>query len=237
MPVGIIQSLPCQIIHVFICGFVSRVRGGHSMHSACLVLLSHFYVIRVGSGHLCCFPCRPPIDQPYFALCPSMPDFPLLLREDLVMCCIETYLACGRILLPFFPCYGVSNRLCSNDLEDPSVQLASYLHIKMTLSLGIEAHTKLTRANSAFCAHTLHSSRAAILQIHLAPCGGLVACYLSTALAITDDLVQINLTEVTQLKLSSRVYKDTPAFKMLKSCLTSSQYCHAIRCSSSEKPP
>ena len=117
MPVGIIQSLPCQIIHVFICGFVSRVRGGHSMHSACLVLLSHFYVIRVGSGHLCCFPCRPPIDQPYFALCPSMPDFPLLLREDLVMCCIETYLACGP------------TNQSSKDFEDSCVQLKSCLHV------------------------------------------------------------------------------------------------------------
>jgi len=54
------------------------------------------------------------------------------------MCYIETYLARGRILLhPFFPCYVVSDKLCSKDLEDPCVQLKSCLHIEKMLLYGI----------------------------------------------------------------------------------------------------
>ena len=59
----------------------SCARGGHS---AFLVLFSHFYVvIEVGSDHLCCFPCWLLIKQPHFALCPSMPNFLLLLERGL----------------------------------------------------------------------------------------------------------------------------------------------------------
>ena len=65
---------------MFVRGFVSRARGGHS---SSLVLFSQFNVVMVGSDHLCCFPCWLPVDQPYFALCPSMPSFPLFLREVL----------------------------------------------------------------------------------------------------------------------------------------------------------
>jgi len=47
-----------------------------------------------------------------------------MVRRCECTCCIETYLAHGQILLhPFFPCYGVSNRFCSRDLQDPCVQL------------------------------------------------------------------------------------------------------------------
>ena len=46
-----------------------------------LLLFRHFNIVRVESDHLCCFPSWLPVDQPYFALCPSMPSFPLL-RED-----------------------------------------------------------------------------------------------------------------------------------------------------------
>jgi hypothetical protein len=54
---------------------ISRARGGHS---ACLVLFSHFYIVSIGSDHLCCFPCWLPVDQPYFALCPSISaEFPV----------------------------------------------------------------------------------------------------------------------------------------------------------------
>jgi len=53
----------------FVRGFISRAKGGHS---ACLVLFSYFYIVRVGSDHLCCFPRWLPVDHPYFALCPSI---------------------------------------------------------------------------------------------------------------------------------------------------------------------
>jgi len=67
-----------RVIHVFVCGLFSYARGGQS---ACLELFSHFYIVRVGSDHLCCFPCWLPVDQPYFTLCPStMPSVPLFLR-------------------------------------------------------------------------------------------------------------------------------------------------------------
>jgi len=54
------------------------------------------------------------------------------------MCCIETYLARGRILLhPFFPCFVVSKRYRSKDLEDPCVPLESCLHFLRMLLCGI----------------------------------------------------------------------------------------------------
>jgi hypothetical protein len=41
-PVGILQSLPRQIIHVFVRGFIHfRATGGHD---ACLVFFSHLYI-------------------------------------------------------------------------------------------------------------------------------------------------------------------------------------------------
>jgi hypothetical protein len=48
-----------------------------------LVLYSSaiFTSLRVGSDHLCCFPCWLQVDQPHYTFCPSMPSFPLLLRE------------------------------------------------------------------------------------------------------------------------------------------------------------
>ena len=82
MPVGILRSLPGQVIHVFVCRFNSYARGGDI---ACLVLFSPFYIVRVGSGHLC-FPSWLPVDQPYFALSPSMPSFPLLLNWQAGQC-------------------------------------------------------------------------------------------------------------------------------------------------------
>jgi len=73
------MTMPVQVVHIFVHGFGSRVRGGHY---ACVVLFSHFYVLRVGSDHLCRFPRWLSFDQPYFALCPSMPKFPVAPQRD-----------------------------------------------------------------------------------------------------------------------------------------------------------
>jgi hypothetical protein len=64
-------------------------RGGHSAAGLMLevdtVLFPYSSAIftLLGSDHLCCFLCWLPIDQPYFALCLSMPSFLLFLREVL----------------------------------------------------------------------------------------------------------------------------------------------------------
>jgi hypothetical protein len=42
MPVGILQSLPGQAVHIFVSGFIDDVRDGYS---ACLTPFSHFYVV------------------------------------------------------------------------------------------------------------------------------------------------------------------------------------------------